>query len=152
MGTPLKWLLRSALTTITLALAAIIYLLVAVDPNDYKSQITKLASKQGLELSLDGDLAWQFFPQIGIKVENADFAYSDSASGNIGQLTLAVNWSELLKLLDNSSAEAQMPKGTVKAVDSSIRIEPLVPEAPAIELDNLNAAVHNFPFRVKAFP
>ena len=73
MGTPLKWLLRSALTTITLALAAIIYLLVAVDPNDYKPQITNLASNQGLELSLDGDLAWQFFPQIGIKVEMSGF-------------------------------------------------------------------------------
>ena len=152
MGTPLKWLLRSALTTITLALAAIIYLLVAVDPNDYKPQITNLAANQGLELSLDGDLAWQFFPQIGIKVERVDFAYSDAASGNIGQLTLAVNWGELFKLLDSSKIEPQLPMGTVMVVDSSIRIESLIPEAPVIELDNLNASVRNFSFQGESFP
>lgn len=152
MGTPLKWLLKSALTTITLALVAVIYLLVAVDPNDYKPQIKKLAANQGLELSLDGDLGWQFFPRLGIKIEQVGFSYASSASGDIGQLSLAVNWGELLKLPGSSSAEAQLPVGTVKIADSSIRIQTLVPEIPAIELESINATVRNFSIQGDSFP
>lgn len=152
MGIPLKWLLRSALTSISLALVAVIYLLVAVDPNDYKPQIRNLAASQGLELSLDGDLSWQFLPQIGINIEQVGFSYANYASGDIGKLTLAVNWGELLKLRNSSQGNSQLPMGTVKITDSSIRIEPLVPEASAVELDNLNATVRNFSIQGDSFP
>lgn len=161
MGKLLKWLVRSALTSLILALAAIIYLLVAVDPNDYKPQIKNLAAKQGLELSLDkegaGDLAWQFFPQIGIKIEQVEFAYANStsssavnsASGNIGQLTLAINWRDLLKLIQASN---QLPLGTIKIGDSNIRIEPIAPNKLPIELDSVNAVISNFSIQGERFP
>jgi len=156
LGKLLKWLVRSALTSITLALAAIIYLLVAVDPNDYKPQIKNLAANQGLELSLDGDLAWQFFPQIGVTIEQVDFAYinptANSASGDIGQLTLAVNWGELLKLLNTNQTANQLPMGTVKVTDSSIRIEPIAPGALPVELDAVNAVIRNFSIQGENFP
>jgi len=152
LGKLLKWLVRSALTSITLVLAAMIYLLVAVDPNDYKPQIKNLAANQGLQLSMDGDLAWQFFPQIGIKIEQVGFAYTNSsvnsASGDIGQLTLAVNWGELLKLLNSN----QLPMGTVKIADSSIRIEPIAPGALAVELNAINAVIRNFSIQGESFP
>ncbi len=151
ISTPLKWLARSALTTIALALAAIIYLLVAVDPNDYKPQIKNLAANQGLELSLDGDIAWQFFPQIGIRIEQVDFALANSASGNIGQLTLAVNWSELLKLLNTSQTSNQLPMGSIKIADSSIRLKPLSPGKLPVELDSVDAVMRNISLQGESF-
>ena len=59
------------------------YLLVAVDPNDFKPEIKSAAASQGLELSLDGNLSWQFLPQIGVVVEQVEFAHSTVASGKI---------------------------------------------------------------------
>lgn len=152
IGTPLKWLVRSALTSITLALAAIIYLLVAVDPNDYKPQIKNLAANQGLELSLDGDLAWQFFPQIGINIEQVGFALAESASGNIGQLTVTVNWSELLKLLNISQATSQLPMGSIKIADSTIRLKSAAVGRLPVELDSVNAVFRNISLQGESFP
>ncbi len=156
LGKLLKWLVRSALTSITLVLAAMIYLLVAVDPNDYKPQIKNLAANQGLQLSMDGDLAWQFFPQIGIKIEQVGFAYTNSsvnsASGDIGQLTLAVNWSELLKLLNTSRDAKQLPMGAIKISDSSIRIQSTDADALPIELDSINAVIRNLSIGGENFP
>lgn len=45
---------------------AVLLLVILVDPNQFKPEIKELVSKQtGRELTIDGDIAWQFFPSIG---------------------------------------------------------------------------------------
>ena len=92
MGVLIKWLIRTVLTAVIVVVLGIIYLVAVVDPNDYKPEIKAAAADQGLVLSLDGDLAWQFFPQVGIKIQQVEFRYLEKAAGTIGELTLAINW------------------------------------------------------------
>lgn len=55
-----------------LILAAGIYLQKGFDPNDYKGRLTTLVKNiTGLELRLDGDIALQLFPWVGVTVESA---------------------------------------------------------------------------------
>jgi len=48
--------------------AGIAYLTLMLNPNDYKSTIEQLARTQGIPLHLDGDVSWQFYPNIGLSV------------------------------------------------------------------------------------
>jgi len=42
-----------------------------IDPNDFKSVISKTVyERTGRELTINGNISWQFFPWIGIKIEN----------------------------------------------------------------------------------
>lgn len=54
--------------------AVFVYLTQVLDPNDLKSDIETLAEKQGVPLKLHGALAWQFFPQLGLRVQEAELA------------------------------------------------------------------------------
>lgn len=53
-------------SVVLLVLVGIIALLVLVDPNDYKPQLQTLAAQQNVELNIEGDLGWSFYPQLGI--------------------------------------------------------------------------------------
>lgn len=68
------------LRTVLLAVFGFLLLLVTglgllvmrVDPNDYKDELRKLAHEQaGIELSLDGELAWSFYPVLGFRLKDA---------------------------------------------------------------------------------
>ncbi len=128
----------SLLVIIALAVG---YLLVAVDPNDLKPEIKAAAANQGLELSLDGNLSWQFLPQIGVVVEQVEFVHSTVASGKISQLSLAVSWAELINI-DLSSN--RLPVGSVEVRDATILLAELAPNTFPIQLKRFNAKVNNF--------
>ena len=52
-----------------LVVVALAYLMVIMDPNDYKSDIisqVKLSSNR--DLTIDGDISWRFFPNIGFTI------------------------------------------------------------------------------------
>lgn len=52
-----------------LFIAAVVLLVVFVDPNDYKEQVTQAVKEQtGRELTIEGDVAFSFFPWLGLKV------------------------------------------------------------------------------------
>ena len=149
MGKVIKWLLTLTVTAITLIAVAIVYLAVVIDPNDFKPEIKSAAASQGLELSLDGDLSWQFFPQIGVIAEQVEFAHSALASGKIGELRLAVRWSELFTI-DLSSS--QLPVGSIEISDATILLAELAPNTFPMQLNRVNAAVKNFSMAGDRFP
>lgn len=61
----LKWGLFGVVIIIA---AAITYLTVFLDPNDFKPQIISAVEKQtGREFNIDKPLSWSFFPSVGIK-------------------------------------------------------------------------------------
>lgn len=149
MSKVIKWLLTLAVTAITLLAVAIVYVAVVIDPNDFKTEIKSAAASQGVELSLDGDLSWQFFPQIGVIAEQVEFAHSAIASGKIGELRLAVSWGELFTI-DLSSS--QLPVGSVEISDATILLAELAPNTFPMQLNRVNAVVKNFSMAGDRFP
>ncbi|MGE0082045.1 MAG: AsmA family protein [Thiohalomonadaceae bacterium] len=62
----LAWVL---LALVLLVIAAVIAVLLLVDPNDYRDEIAALAKKQtGRELAIEGDIGLSVFPWLGVKL------------------------------------------------------------------------------------
>ena len=55
-----------------------------------------LARQQGLDLTIEGDLAWTFLPQPGISIGQVGFSDQNIVSGTLDKLTLSVAWTDLL--------------------------------------------------------
>lgn len=149
MGTIIKWILRSGLSLLALIAIAMAYLVLAVDPNDFKPEIKSAAASQGIELTLDGNLSWQFLPQIGVVVEQVEFAHGSVASGKIGELSLAVSWSELFNI---DLSGKQLPVGSVAISDGTIMLAELAPNTFPIQLKRFNARVNNVSLAGDSFP
>lgn len=62
----MKLLIKLSIATLVLLFVAIALLLILVNPNDYKTQIeTQVKQSINRDLHIKGDLAWQFYPQLG---------------------------------------------------------------------------------------
>ncbi|GAD78866.1 AsmA family protein [Vibrio ezurae] len=56
-------------TPIILVVLAVVALLVFVDPNQFKPMLVEQTKKQtNLDLAIEGDIGWQFFPSIGFSL------------------------------------------------------------------------------------
>jgi AsmA protein len=141
VGKIIKWILRSALSLLALVVVGVAYLVLAVDPNDFKPEIKSAAASQGVELTLDGNLSWQFLPQIGVVVEQVEFAHGSIASGKIGELSLSVSWSELFNI---DLSGKQLPVGSIAINDATILLAELAPNTFPVQLKRFNARVNNF--------
>jgi len=123
LGKIFKFWLGCVIFTVTVVVVGVVYFVTVFDPNDYKSEIEAMAAKQDVELSIDGDLAWQFLPKPGIRVSNINFSTQrrdlgpdiDALSGQIGQATLVTDWSSLL----DTQAAASNPLGLLNAINLS---------------------------------
>ncbi|MCB1614828.1 MAG: AsmA family protein [Pseudomonadales bacterium] len=51
-----------------LLVLVVLYVVLVVDPNDYRAELEGLAAEQNVEMSIDGDLSWKFFPKIGVSI------------------------------------------------------------------------------------
>lgn len=153
MGKVIKWLLRAVISLLVIIVLAVGYLLVAVDPNDLKPEIRTAAANQGLELSLNGNLSWQFLPQIGVVAEMVEFAHRSVASGKIGELRLSVSWAELFNMdLASGLSSNQIPVGSITLSDATISLAELAPNTFPIQLKRVNARVDNFSLAGDRFP
>jgi AsmA protein len=69
----IKWLLWVVLFLAVIAIGGAIFLVIKVDPNDLKPQISQqVESLTGRHLELGGDLSWRFYPWVGVTIN--DFA------------------------------------------------------------------------------
>lgn len=81
-------------------LAAVVFLLLYIDPNDYRDDASKLVKeKTGLVLLINGDIGWQFYPAIGFSVAELSLATAEGepALASIGSAAVSV---ELMPLLN----------------------------------------------------
>src|SRR5699024_10516712 len=86
----IKIILIVIVALIVLLAAALFVITQVIDPNDFKPQIREQARAQAnLDLSIPGELAWQFWPSLGVSLgrteariadQQALFAAIDSAS------------------------------------------------------------------------
>ncbi len=86
---------------IALGLVALVTL---VDPNSYKPIIIKAVNDStGRKLSLDGDITWKLWPNIGLRIEKVSLSNpSDFATPNLISLNYADVSVQLLPLLHHS--------------------------------------------------
>lgn len=71
------WLKRTVFALITLLAllaATIAWLLFTLDANQYKPQLKALAAEQGIALTLDGNVGWQLWPDIALKLDGVKLA------------------------------------------------------------------------------
>ena len=102
-------MLKIVRNTILILLALVIVLMIAlfvianrIDPNDYKPQIVdQTKSATGLELRMDGDIAWKFFPSLAIQIADTEAHTEKSYAGDtrlakISSIDVQVNLMPLL--------------------------------------------------------
>jgi len=100
----MKSLLKGLFGFLALVLMLIIAVLAAItlllDPNDYKQELSTLAAKQGITLKIEGNVAWQFFPDLGLSVSKLSLLapqQTNKALALIETLTASVQFMPLLK-------------------------------------------------------
>lgn len=87
----MKKLLKIIGAIVLLILLAIVGLIVFVDPNQFKPSIESLAKKQGIALSIQGDLSWKLWPSIGLGAEGVklgSLVESEKRLAEIEQMSL----------------------------------------------------------------
>jgi len=97
----LKWLKGFFALIVILLLvvtAGITFLLVGIDPNSYKPELEKLAKQNNVELSIDGDLSWSFFPNLAVQAGSTDISGKDVGIPDIHfeQANFVLDWKALL--------------------------------------------------------
>lgn len=100
MNRILKWTLGILLTVLVLASLAAAALMFWIDPNLFRDDFERLAAKQGVVLTLDGDLGWRFWPELQIVSRDTRIAAPDApeqAIATFDELSVAV---ALMPLLD----------------------------------------------------
>lgn len=81
MTHPLRTVLLAVFGFLLLLVIGLGLLVVSVDPNDYKDELQKLAHEQaGIELSLDGELAWSFYPVLGFRLKDAGGSFGNEST------------------------------------------------------------------------
>lgn len=79
-------------------LALVLFLVLWIDPNDYRDDVTRLVQEQtGLVLKIEGNIGWNFYPAIGFSVSEMSLATAaDTAPlATVGKAAVSV---ELLPL------------------------------------------------------
>lgn len=140
-----KWFTTSLLSILTLLALGAIYITVAVDPNQFKPQIETVAQQSGVELSINGDLQWQFLP-IGITVNQVDYNLQDqSLGGHIDQLSLGV---DLLALLPADNQ--QIPINSLSIKDGRLFVA--LPDQLPIQITQINLDIRGASYDGTPFP
>lgn len=95
----MKKLLKIIGVIILLMLFALLGLILFVDPNQFKPSIESLAKKQGIALSVQGDLSWKFWPGFGVGAETltlGSLAASEKRLAEIEQMSLLLALTPLI--------------------------------------------------------
>ena len=142
-----KWVTTSLIAVVTLFSAAIIYILLAVDINSYKTDIESLASQQGWDLAIDGDLAWKFLPQPGISIQQVSFSDQVAASGSLDKLSLSVAWTDLFSIIIDPN---QLTVSSVEINGGQLNYK--APNSLPVELDNISLKASNIRLDSTEFP
>ena len=142
-----KWVTTSLIAVVTLFSAAIIYILLAVDINSYKTDIESLASQQGWDLAIDGDLAWKFLPQPGISIQQVSFSDQVAASGSLDKLSLSVAWTDLFSIILDPN---QLKVSSVEINGGQLNYR--APNSLPVELDNISLKARNIRLDSTEFP
>jgi AsmA protein len=97
----MKWL-KGIFTLIIVLLLVIVaaatFLLIGIDPNSYKPELEKLAKENNIELSIDGDLGWSFFPNLAVEAGSTMLSGKEAGIPDIqfARADFILDWKALL--------------------------------------------------------
>ena len=143
----IKWLTTCLIAVVTLMSVAILYLSFAVDLNSYKTDIESVARQQGWDISIEGDLAWQFFPKPGLSIADITASDQTALSGSADQLILATYWTQLLSL---GGGIEQLQLDSLHIEGGSLQWSPA--NSPGLQFDNIQLSTKNLSVQGKSFP
>lgn len=107
----LKYICYFIIGVILLILALFASLVLFFNPNNYKSQIESLVKEQAnIELNIDGDINWTFYPWLGISIQNTSAASVDTPDKPFAKI----------KVLDLSVKLMPLFKGEIQMNDVNI--------------------------------
>ena len=140
--------LSIGLVSFALLIAVGIFLVtLIIDPNQFKPNIESTASNAGVELGIDGDLAWQFLP-LGISVEKVNFVLGDkSMAGSADQLSFGIDFSTLISL---ASQRTQLPIS--RLLVSNGRVLYALPNSLPLQFSQINLSIDNVNSKGQKFP
>lgn len=115
----MKRILYIVLGLLLLVVMAIAIFLLTVSPNHFKPQIEKLASEQGVALTLGGDLRWRLWPNLGIGLSQVSVAHVSDPEAPLAQLQQA---SLLLALKPLFDGEIQVNHIVVDGVNLDLHV------------------------------
>jgi AsmA protein len=134
-----KWLKIIALSMLALTMVVIVGITSFVDPNDYAPDIEAVAGDNQLTLDIQGDISWQFFPQLGISVKRIVFSNNVISAGSIDELVVTVG---LLNLLNTDFDQANLPIDSIRVVNGRARY--IAPNLLPVQFDNIAVSINNF--------
>jgi len=143
----IKWLTTCLIAVVTLMSAAILYLSFAVDLNSYKTDIESVARQQGWDISIEGDLAWQFFPKPGLSIADITASDQTALSGAADSLILTTYWTQLLSL---SGGIEQLQLDSLHIEGGSLQWSPA--NSLGLQFDNIQLSTKNLSVQGKSFP
>ncbi|WP_461482433.1 AsmA family protein [Porticoccus sp.] len=96
----LKIVLLVAVVLLVVVIGGVTFLLIGVDPNSYKPELEKLARDNGVELRMEGDLGWSFFPNLAVHAGSTSLAGIDDSAGipdvRFNEANFILDWKALL--------------------------------------------------------
>ena len=138
MNTLLKLLLKGLLALIAFVVLGLFIASLAIDANRFKPEIESAAASAGIELAVEGDIAWQLLP-LGIALNQVNFTLNNkSMAGNADQLAISVNFKTLASLISQSP---QLPISHIKVKNSRVLLA--IPNSLPVQLSQINLAVDN---------
>jgi AsmA protein len=138
LNTLLKRLLKGLLALIAFVILGFFIASLAIDANRFKPEIESAAARAGIELAVEGDIAWQLFP-LGIALNQVNFTLDNkSMAGNADQLAISVNFKTLASLLSQSP---QLPINHIQVKNSRVLVA--IPNNLPVQLSQINLAVDN---------
>ncbi len=138
----MKKLLLVLAIPVVVFVAAILALTIFVNPNQFKPLIVEQAQKQtGLELVIEGDISWQFFPSIGFELGRTELRNPQGFSQpNLLKSTLSVlmfchtTFSKQLEIgnitLDGAEFYVETKKDGSKNIDALTKAQTQQAEQP----------------------
>lgn len=94
----LKGIFTLIIVLLLIIVAAATFLLIGIDPNSYKPELEKLAKENNIELSIDGDLGWSFFPNLAVEAGSTMLSGKEAGIPDIqfARADFILDWKALL--------------------------------------------------------
>ena len=118
----------------TIAMVVIVVSMI-INPNDYRSQLQSIAAQSGIELQINGDMQWTFFPP-GIRLNQVDIGdRQQPLTGTFTELAVGIKW---LALLNSNNTDVQIPVSDVLIKDGRLVIQcPTVSQYKSVILSSV---------------
>lgn len=133
-----KWFLAAGLTLAVVAALLTLVLNSLIDPNDYKSDIENTAKKNGITLSIEGNIVLNVFPKLGVTVESINFSDGQSVAGKIPKLDVTFGW---LALLGGNISETNLPIDSISLAKGTLQYSPDTPMP--VQFDQIELSIND---------